>query len=412
MTGPLRTVSGTAAVLASLRASLAGDGVTAPLPPAGPERDRTLAMLRPAEPVTEPDAAVVVATSGSTGRPRGVVLSRGALTSSAEATHRRLGGPGTWVLALPVHYIAGLMVLVRSVVAGRAALAVDGRLAGLSDLALPESEPCYLALVPTQLARALASPASAATLTRFAAVLVGGAAVDAALLNRAAAAGIRVVTTYGASETCGGCVYDGWPLDGVAVFADRDARLRITGPVLFSGYRLDPDATARSLIDGQLLTSDRGTVVDGRVRVLGRVDDVVISGGMNVDLAAVERALGAWLATREPGSEAAVVGVPHPVWGTEVVAVLGGQDHPLVSEGPRAHRPAAETGVRLSHPEAVGELRSALAADLPRYALPRRIVVRSALPRTAGGKIDRRRLIAEIGTRDDADTQSEGEPPP
>ena len=119
VTDRLRLADGTAEVLDSLRRSLAGSGVTAPLPADRAEREQTLAMLRPEIAVEEADAAAVVATSGSTGRPRGVVLSRSALIASAEATHRRLGGPGTWVLALPAHYVAGLMVLVRSLVADR-----------------------------------------------------------------------------------------------------------------------------------------------------------------------------------------------------------------------------------------------------------------------------------------------------
>jgi O-succinylbenzoic acid--CoA ligase len=287
-----RLVTGTAEVLASLRRSLAGDGVTAPLPPGGPEREQTVRMLRPDLPVSEPDAAAVVATSGSTGRPRGVVLSRAALTASAEATHRRLGGPGTWVLALPVHYVAGLMVLIRSLIADRPVVEVDGRLTGLTDLppAGLVADPLYLSIVPTQLARALCDPDLTEPLARFSAVLLGGAAADDSLLSRAREVGIRVVTTYGMSETCGGCVYDGLPLDGVEVATDADGRISIAGPTLFTGYRLDQAATVKALVEDRLVTRDRGQLADGRLTVLGRLDDVVISGGMNVDLAAVEQA--------------------------------------------------------------------------------------------------------------------------
>ena len=154
-------------------------------------------------------------------------------------------------------------------------------------------------------------------------MLLGGSAADPALLDRAAAAGIRVVTTYGMSETCGGCVYDGVPLDGVDVTVEDGGRLGIGGPTVFAGYRLDPAATADALVGGRLLTRDRGTVGrDGRVTVLGRIDDVVISGGLNVDLAAVERAVRTWAGAVVAGTDAAVVGVPHPEWGTEVVAVV------------------------------------------------------------------------------------------
>ena len=185
-------------------------------------------MLRPELAVEEADAAAVVATSGSTGRPRGVVLTRAALIASADATHRRLGGPGTWVLALPAHYVAGLMVLVRSLVAARPVLEVDARLDALAGLELTGDGPHYLSVVPTQLTRALCDPVRTASLRRFDAVLLGGSAADPALLDRAAAAGIAVVTTYGMSETCGGCVYDGVPLDGVDVTVEdeRAARYR------------------------------------------------------------------------------------------------------------------------------------------------------------------------------------------
>ena len=367
MTDRLGLATGTAEVLAGLRRSLAGDGVTAPLPPGGPERGQVLGMLRPDLPVEESAAAAIVATSGSTGRPRGVVLSAAALTASAAATERRLGGPGTWVLALPVHYIAGVMVLVRSLVADRPVLEVDGRLTGLPALDLGRG-PHYLSLVPTQLVRALAEPTTSAALARFDAVLLGGSTADSALLDRARAAGITVVTTYGMSETCGGCVYDGRPLDGVEIDVEpRTGRVVVGGPMLFSGYRLAPEATARTLLPGpKFRTGDRGRWRADRLEVLGRLDAVVISGGHNVDLDAVERVI-----RRRTDGEIAVVGVPDSEWGTRVVAIGTGS-------------------------ETAAELRDRVRADLPAYALPRQWVAVTELPRTAGGKIDRQRLVADL----------------
>ena len=157
------------------------------------------------------------------------------------------------------------------------------------------------------------------------------------MLDRARAAGITCVTTYGMSETCGGCVYDGVPLAGVDVRVEPgDGRVSIAGPVLFSGYRGRPDLTAEALADGRFRTADRARwdqVGDGtaRLQVLGRTDDVVVSGGLNVDLAAVEARAQTW--PDRAGAELVVVGVPHPQWGVEVVAVT---DAPRTLDGLQA----------------------------------------------------------------------------
>ena len=214
--------------------------------------------------------------------------------------------------------------------------------------------------------------AVAEALRTFDAVLVGGGALAAPLADRAARAGLAVVTTYGMSETCGGCVYDGVPLAGVDVGLDERGRVSIGGDPVFSGYRLRPDLTAGALVDGRLLTADRARWVDGRLEVLGRVDDVVVSGGMNVDLAEVEQHLRSW--PELGGADVAVVGLPDPEWGTAVVAV--------------AERTLEEA--------ALPRLRSYLHERLPGYAAPRRLVGRVPLPRTSSGKIDRRRVVADL----------------
>ena len=169
------------------------------------------------------------------------------LRHSARATHDRLGGPGQWLLALPVTHVAGLTVLVRSLVARTrpevldlyGGFSVDAFVAATARMA-PDVRH-YTSLVPTQLRRLLDAGAD---LSSYDGILVGGAALPAALAERAASAGVRVVTTYGMSETCGGCVYDGLPLDGVEVVVRDDGRVELGGPVVFAGYRLRPDLTA------------------------------------------------------------------------------------------------------------------------------------------------------------------------
>lgn len=343
-----------------LTEALAGGPCVAPAADAA-----TLAMLRPDVPVVEPDAALIVATSGSTGRPKGVVLSRGALLASAAATHDRLGGPGVWHCALPATYVAGVMTLVRAYAANTepAFVASD-----LHDVEARDGRN-YLSLVPTQLHRALAEAPLVARLAAFDTILLGGAAIDPALLARAAAAGLTVVTTYGMSETCGGCVYDGRPLDGVRL-ALAGERLTIAGPMLFSGYRLDDALTAATLVGGRLLTADRAALdADGRLRVLGRLDDVVITGGVNVDLAAAQRIADATLGPADAGG-IVLVGVPDDDWGTSVVAVTA-------------------SGLTTD------EVRARLAPVLGRAALPRRVRRVDSLPRTPGGKIDRQRIVRD-----------------
>lgn len=340
--------------------ALAGDLVLLPVP----HPDDAVA-LHPEQPVTEPGAAVIVTTSGSTGTPKGVVLSADALLASARATRTRLGdAPMRWYSPLPQHYVAGLMVLVRALEAGTEPVVLSS---DLSDLpAATTHEARALSIVPTHLHRALADPELSTRMAGFDAVLLGGAPAAPDLLGRARAAGIKVVTTYGMSETSGGCVYDGVPLDGVDIALDPDTgRISIGGPTIFSGYRLNPELTAETLVDGRLLTRDRGTWADGRLQVLGRVDDVVITGGVNVDLAEVQRRLAA--IDQHP---AIVLGVPDPEWGTRIVLVTESDDRDLASWRDRL----AATG-------------------LERTALPRQVLGVVRLPRTASGKIDRQALV-------------------
>jgi o-succinylbenzoate---CoA ligase len=351
----------------ALTEALRGGPPVAPWPVDATERRHAQQALRPDEPVLEPDTAAVVATSGSTGRPKGVVLSRSAMITAADATHTRLGGPGSWILALPVHYVAGLMVLVRALVAGTEVASTDPRLSGLAEAAARLDGRRYLSLVPAQLARACAEQATVEVLRSLDAVLVGGAAADPGVLDRARRLGVPVVVSYGMSETCGGCVYDGEPLEPVRVDVDRESgRISVTGATVFSGYRLAPDLTAACLRGSTFRTQDRGRWIDGRLEVLGRLDAVVVTGGRNVDLSELET-----LAQSGTDSEIAIVGVPDPSWGMTVVAVTTG-------------------------PDTLADMHARLADGVPAFALPRRLVRVPALPRTAGGKVDRRRLAEQL----------------
>jgi O-succinylbenzoic acid--CoA ligase len=352
----------------AVRAALDG---TAPLAvlPAGPPAavDAARAVLRPEEPL-EPGTDLVVVTSGSTSTGRGVLLSAGALRASAAATLDRLGGPGSWLLALPVSAVGGLQVLCRSVLTGREPEVLGtGEPLSAAVARLPIGRR-YTSLVPTQLRRYLDTEADA--LRAFDAVLVGGAATDAALLARARDEDVRVVTTYGMTETAGGCVYDGRPLDGVEVQV-TDGGVELAGPVLAHGYRLDPAATAEAFAGGWFRTRDAGRLEDGRLTVTGRLDDVVISGGVNVSPAAVEAAL-----REHPHvADAVVVGRADPEWGHRVVAAVV---------------PAAGTTPGLA------VLRPWVAERLGPAAAPRELHLLDTVPLLHTGKPDRRAVAALI----------------
>jgi O-succinylbenzoic acid--CoA ligase len=330
--------------------------------------DAARAVLRPDVP-PEDGADLVVLTSGSTGTGRAVLLPAAAVRASAAATLARLGGPGSWLLALPVSAIAGLQVLCRSVLSGRAPtlLARDEPLSAA--VARMPADRRYTSLVPTQLRRFLDAEPDA--LRAFDAILVGGAATDPGLLARARDAGVAVVTTYGMTETAGGCVYDGDPLDGVRVRV-ADGGIEVAGPVLALGYRLDPGATAEAFADGWFRTKDAGRVEAGWLTVTGRLDDVVVTGGVNVAPQAVEAALREHPAV----ADAVVFGRPDDEWGARVVAA--------VVPTPGALPP-------------LGELRAWVTGRLGGAAAPRELHLLDAVPTLHTGKPDRRAAAEAVG---------------
>jgi o-succinylbenzoate---CoA ligase len=345
--------------------------------PAGADLLSTLSTLRVGEAIDD-DVALVVTTSGTTGAPKGAMLTAAALTASAAATHDRLGGPGRWLLALPPHHIAGVQVLVRSLLAGNVPVEVDVS-TGFDIEELPSaveqlgSGRRYTALVATQLAKALTDPAATAALAELDAVLIGGGPAPRPVLDAAAGAGITVVRTYGMSETAGGCVYDGVPLDGVRLRVDPDGRIVIGGPTLAKGYRNppDPDPFAEP---GWFHTDDLGAIDDsGILTVLGRADEAISTGGLTVLPQLVEAAL----RTHPAVADCAVFGLADDRLGQRVVAAI------VVGDG---HAPPS-----------LRKLRAHVARTLDRTAAPRELHVVNTLPMRGIGKVDRQALARHAG---------------
>ncbi|MEB3983618.1 o-succinylbenzoate--CoA ligase [Mycobacterium sp. 663a-19] len=338
--------------------------------PAG--RESELRALRVGEAIDD-DIALVATTSGTTGAPKGALLTASALAASASATHDRLGGPGSWLLALPPYHIAGVQVLVRSVLAGSAPVELDVS-AGFDATQLPSavsrlgSGRRYTSLVAAQLAKALTDPAATNALAGLDAVLIGGGPAPRPVLEAAAAAGIAVVRTYGMSETAGGCVYDGIPLNGVRVRLD-DGRIAIGGATLARGYRnpIDPDPFAEP---GWFRTDDLGAIDDaGVLTVLGRADDAISTGGLTVLPQPVEAAVCGHPAV----GDCAVFGLPDGTLGQRVVAAV------VVRDG--------------CEPPTLDDLRAHVSRTLDATAAPRELHIVDALPRRGIGKVDRAALV-------------------
>jgi O-succinylbenzoic acid--CoA ligase len=314
----------------------------------------------------EHGVAAVVATSGTGGAPKLVELGAAAIAWSAEATSRSLdAGPGDrWLCCVPTHGVAGLAVVAR---AWRTGLPVEvHERFDPAAVAAAAGRATLVSLVPTQLRRLLAAGDQAA---RFRRVLLGGGPVPAALAADAAARGVQVVRTYGLTETFGGMAHDGHPLAGAEVGSAPEGELLVRGPMLFRRYRGDPARTAAALRDGWLHTGDLGRIgPDGRLTVLGRRDDLIISGGVNVHPDEVE----AVLATHPGVAEVAVAGRADPEWGQRVTAVV-------VPRDPR-------------NPPTLDDLRGHARERLAAAKVPSALTLVPSLPRTASGKLLRRLL--------------------
>ncbi len=339
-----------------------------------PAREELLAALRPARlvtaegtvtlagsvPVVDGDA-LVMATSGTTGAPKGVVLTHDAVAASARATTSFLGvDPDRhhWLACLPLAHIGGLSVVCRALWAGTA-LTVQPGFDADAVRAAAAAGATHVSLVATALQRIDPSI--------FEQIVLGGAAPPE---ERPA----NVVATYGLTETGSGVVYDGWTLEGVEV-REVDGELQLRCPMLLRAYRRagdGPEGFDPRLPEGWFATDDGGTVEerDGRpfVCVHGRRADVIVTGAQKVWPDPVEAVL-----RGVPGvGEVAVVGRPDPTWGAVVTAV--------VVVAPGAPRPE------------LGALRDAVKAELAPYCAPHQVEFVDSLPKTALGKVQRRRL--------------------
>lgn len=337
----------------------AGDAVLV-LDPRAPEAEveRIVARVRP-EAGVEPEVAAVVVTSGTSGVPKGVELTWDGLAASAAAISKALevGPADRWLACLPLHHVAGLAVLGRAWVSGVPVTVVNG-----FDIAtVAASDATLVSLVPTMLRRLWEAGADTG---RFRRILLGGGPVRER--------GPNIVATYGLTETWGGVVHDGYPLAGVELAVGDGEEILVRAPMVMRGYRMDAEATVAAFTaGGWLRTGDAGTIdAGGRLRVVDRLRDLIITGGVNVSPSEVE----AVLARHPRVADVCVAGAPDPEWGERVVA------HVVPSD------PTA--------PPALEELRAFAAEHLSAAKLPRQLRLATEIPRTPGGKPLRRLLRA------------------
>lgn len=362
------------AILPDLEMAITGRYSLLPLPANDTTKSTLLKNSQRAGQEIDSSVALVVPTSGSTGTPKGAQLTAQNLIASADATYQRLGGMGHWLLAMPAHHIAGLQVLIRSMVAGVEPLAVDvSRGFNIDEFAratreLKETgERTYTSLAPMQLAKAMDSNNGVEALQTYDAILVGGAATNPQLLDTATKLGINIVTTYGSSETAGGCIYDGVALPGTEIRVDG-GRIHLGGPTIAHGYRNAPGHEAFAE-PGWFQTSDGGVLKAGVLTVTGRLDNIIDSGGLKLHPEVLETAM-----LKVAGvDQACVVGTPHPRLGQAIVAAYTGW---------------------ASMPDILESLEE---TDIPRWQLPKELKRLPEMPITGPGKVDRQAVLNLFG---------------
>ena len=319
----------------------------------------------------ESHVALIVESSGSTGTPKRITLSRSALLASARAADSSLGGPGQWLVALPINYVAGSNVLIRSLVAETQPVIMNTQLpftpeAFSNAAGLMTGERRYVSLVPVQLQRLVNAAAIdellLTRLRRFDAILVGGQAIDEKTAAKASQLGLNLVRSYGSAETAGGCCYDGIPLEGVGLRISPEGRIEVSGPTLAEGV---------AGADGWYSTSDLGEIVNGVLRVSGRANRVLNSGGLKVALDAIEeevRAIGGV-------NDVAAIAVSDEQWGERAAVIYTGS------------------------PEVADYIAADALTQLGPAAKPVRVVRVDAIPRLSSGKTDYQLLTKQLSDR-------------
>ena len=308
--------------------------------------------------------ALVLETGGSTGNPKLVGLSANAMRASSSLSNQALGARAGdhWALSLPLHHIAGINQLLRSIDLDTDPVSHGGE---------------FISVVPTQLYRALQkSDAALETLKSAKKVLIGGAAVPSQLLHAGRAAGIPLVTSYGMTEMCGGCVYDGAALPGVSIRITPEGQIALKGPMRAEGYLNNEEDNMKSFIDGWFISSDEGFIDShGLLHVVGRTDDVIISGGEKISTSAVAEVL----RTAYPSMEIHVLALPDEQWGQALRVVIATTAQPAIT---------------------LPVIRNLVAQSLGKVAAPRSLLLLSEMPMKENGKIDNQQLIAAHATEE------------
>ncbi|MGO3134708.1 MAG: AMP-binding enzyme [Agrococcus casei] len=321
---------------------------------------------------------IIVETSGSSSAPKRVQLSDEATQASTDAANERLGGPGQWVLSLPEQFIAAKNVQWRNAASGADLIRTSGSFTAEAFVEAAQQlthERRYTSLVPTQLARLVDAAeldrSFIAPIRRFDRILLGGQRAPVGLIERASMIGWSVTRTSGATETCGGCVWDGRPLGDMKIrITDQ---IEVSGPSLADGY-VDNEALTESRFYHDAAgtrwyrTGDAGSLIGGQLQISGRIDDVIISGGLKISLAAIEHVVQVF------ASDAVVVSTPDDKWGEVPVVVT-------------TTRPS------------IDELRAAVGNALGKAARPNHVVTVSVIPTTHTGKPDRKKLKRLVASR-------------